>query len=129
MKKIIAINLLLLMLVSVTFAGTSPATEKNVTFDRIESNLLAGIDTENTGLFVSSLQRLGDIKSDRAVIPLMRVLKNNESESARIAAALSLYKIGDSRGIFAVKQAAKFDNSERVRQICSRIYTGYKLNG
>jgi hypothetical protein len=33
------------------------------------------------------------------------MLKNETNEEARIMAALSLYKIGDARGIFAVKQS------------------------
>jgi hypothetical protein len=43
----------------------------------------------------------------------------------RIIAALSLYKIGDSRGIFAIRQAIKFDESKRVSKLCDKFYRAY----
>ncbi len=52
----------------------------------------------------------------------MRMLRNAEPEDARIMAALSLIKIGDARGIYAVKQAIRFDESERVRKMCAIFY-------
>jgi hypothetical protein len=33
-------------------------------------------------------------------------------------AALSLFKIGDERGLFAVKQAIKFDDNDQVKKMC-----------
>ena len=68
-----------------------------------------------------------NLKSDEAVIPLMKILKNDENEEARIMAALSLLKIKDSRGIFAIKQAIQFDESERVRKMCSIFYQDYLI--
>ena len=58
----------------------------------------------------------------------MKILHESECEEARIAASLSLYKICDKRGIFALKMAAKYDNSERVRKMCSNFYTQYLLD-
>ena len=94
----------------------------NVKYDQIEETLLAGIESSNKGLVVSSAQILGELNSDKAVIPLMKILHSNINDETKIAAALSLYKIGDARGIFAVKQAAKYDDSERVRKMCGNFY-------
>ena len=62
------------------------------------------------------------------LIPL-DILHNNQSEELRILAALSLYKIGDSRGIYAIKQAIKFDESERVSRLCETFYKAYLQDG
>lgn len=92
----------------------------------VEANLLQGVESENFGLRTSSALMLGDIQSSKAVFPLMRMLKYEDDERARIAAALSLYKIGDPVGIYAVKQQARFDSSERVRKLCALFYQEYK---
>ena len=72
---------------------------------------------------------LGEIKSDEAVIPLMRALKSGSDESTQIIAALSLCKIGDARGVFAVKQEARFGDSKKVRNSCSWFYDQYVESG
>ena len=55
----------------------------------------------------------------------MKILKNSVEEELRIGAALSLLKIGDARGIYAIKRAIQFDESKRVRDICSKFYNNY----
>lgn len=91
----------------------------------IAKNLLNGINSENLGLKTSSAYFIGEFCCDKAVIPLLRILHNDESEEFRILAALALYKIGDSRGIFAVKKAIRFDKSERVRKMCDKFYRAF----
>jgi HEAT repeat protein len=55
----------------------------------------------------------------------MKLLHNSSSEEVRILAALSLYKIGDSRGIYAIKQSIKFDESKRVKRMCEIFFKAY----
>jgi hypothetical protein len=86
------------------------------------TNLLIGLNSDNYGLRTSSAFMLGEIKADEAVIPLMKMLRTEKHECGRIAAALALYKINDSRGVFAVKQAIRFDNNQWVRKMCSNFY-------
>lgn len=95
---------------------------------QIAESLIMGINSHNLGLRTSSAQMIGDLKLKDGVIPLLRMLKNDKSEDARIVAALSLLKIGDSRGIFALKQAIKFDESDRVRRVCSKFYKSITKN-
>ncbi len=85
-------------------------------------NLLIGLNNDNYGLRTSSAYLLGEIKADEAVIPLMNMLRTEKNEDGRIVAALALYKINDSRGVFAVKQAIRYDKSDRVRKMCSNFY-------
>jgi len=112
-----------------TFAGND-ITEKK--YKQIEDNLLKGIQTENLGLQISCAYFLGEMKSERAIIPLLRMLKSGETEEERIIAALSLSKINSERGMFAIKQKIKFDDSERVQRLCELFYSKHienQLNG
>jgi hypothetical protein len=84
-----------------------------------EVNYLVGVKSDNFGLKVSSAYYLGEMKSEKAVIPLMEILRSDTSASARIMAALSLYKIGDARGLHAIKQAIQFDSDEQVKKMCT----------
>jgi HEAT repeat protein len=102
-----------------------PAKIKNIKRDLVIVNLMNGINSGNQGLRMSSAYFLGEFKADQAVIPLMKILKSDENEEARIMAGLSLLKIKDSRGLFAIKQAIEFDDSERVRKMCSIFYQDY----
>lgn len=87
--------------------------------------LFEGINSENEGLRAGCAYMLGELCCDKAVISLLKILHNSTKEEMRILAALSLYKIGDSRGIFAIKQAIKFDESERVSRLCEGFYKSY----
>lgn len=71
---------------------------------------------------------LGEARAKEAVIPLMRMLHDGD-ESCRIVAALALSRIGDARGAFAVKQAARFDESQRVRTLAAWYYEQYVQAG
>ena len=58
-----------------------------------------------------------------AVEPIISVLTNqNENSSIKVLAALSLYNIGDPKGINAVLKAAVTDDDEYVRKMCAAIY-------
>lgn len=94
----------------------------------IEENLMVGLRSDNTGLRSSTAYYLGELKSRKAVIDLMRMLHNSDDEAVRILSALSLIKIDDARGVFAVKRAAQFDKSERVKRMCSIFYNSWDKN-
>jgi HEAT repeat protein len=102
--------------------STVLATEQ---YARAEQNLLIGIASDNQGLKESSAYLLGELKSSKAVVPLMNMLRSDDQESARIVAALALCRIGDARGVYAVKRATQFDVSERVAQRCAWFYNEY----
>lgn len=127
MKKFTLPFFLFFLIVSTGFthaggpSGTVSAAQKDV----IVESLLNGLTSGNLGLMVSSAQFLAEYKSGRSVIPLMQMLHESENEESRIAAALALVKIGDSRGVFAVRQAAHFDSSEQVRNMCMKFYCAF----
>jgi HEAT repeat protein len=79
--------------------------------ENVVENLMIGLRSDNSGIVLSSAFYLGELKSQEAVIPLMKILKSSDEEEPRIAAALTLLKINDARGIYAIKKAMKFDES------------------
>lgn len=100
-----------------------------VRYEQAVENLLIGLSSENDGLRRSSAYMLGVLKSDEAVVPLMRALKSHQDECTRIVAALSLCKIGDARGVFAVKQEVRFSESNKVKKCCACFYNQYVEGG
>jgi len=108
-----------------TYAQTTVHTQTSAKKDCVIKSLLLGVESENLGLQSSAAYMLGELCFDEAVIPLLKILHNSPYEEMRIMAALSLYKIGDSRGIFAIRQAIKFDESKRVRKLCDKFYRAY----
>ncbi|MCW8849943.1 MAG: hypothetical protein OQJ81_08200 [Melioribacteraceae bacterium] len=104
------------------FAADSLKTQKASTYENIEKNLLVGLATDNEGLKFSCAYFLGEIKSSKAVIPLLRLFHNGESDEMKIIAALSLCKINSERGVFAVKRGITFADSKRVQRLCNIFY-------
>jgi hypothetical protein len=94
-------------------------------YHQVEQNLLAGINSDNIGLQTSSAYFLGEMKSDRAMIPLLKLVQNGETEEARIIAALSLYKIESKIGMYRLKYLVETDESELARRVFGRIYQKY----
>ncbi len=87
--------------------------------------LQQGLNSDNLGLQAGCAYMVGELSCQRSVITLLKLLHDCPSEELRILAALSLYKIRDSRGIFAIKQAIKFDESKRVQRMCEIYYKAY----
>ncbi len=44
-------------------------------------------------------------------------MKNYSNVEAQIMAVMSLYKIGDEQGIYAIKRKAKFEENERLQNM------------
>ena len=127
--RFLALISFLLVLSGTTFAGDGKS-DVDVKESSIAS-LLAGLASDNLGLKSSCAYMLGKLKVTEAIIPLMRILHNDVNEELRISAALALYKIGTPMSIYAVKQAGRFDKSERVNKLAQNFYTEYlreKLN-
>jgi hypothetical protein len=120
MKKLILVFVFL-----ITFSAFAENNQVNKVKDSAIESLIMGVNSDNFGLRTSAAYMLGDLKCEKGVIPLMRMLKSEEREDARIVAALALLKIGDAKGIFAIKQAIKFDDSERVRRLCANFYHSF----
>lgn len=102
-----------------------PAPDLEIT----EAKLLDDVHCDNCQTKESAIFDLGELRSEKAVIPLMDVLHRDGDESSRIVAALALCRIGDARGAYAVKRAARFDGSEKVRTVAAWFYNTYVKEG
>jgi hypothetical protein len=130
MTKTSVVSILLLsILILVPVQAQKITLPENSNRTLIEDNLVAGLNSGNAGLERSCALMLGSIESDRAVIPLLETLHNDADSCVRIAAAWALCMIGDSRGVYAVKMAVKYDNCSRVRSVCAWYYENYVRQG
>jgi len=126
-------KLMLIIIFSVSIAlitldiSAKPKIKVNVTKNTV-SSLMIGLASDNVGLKSSSAYMIGELQLSKAVIPLMRILREDENEDLRITAALALYKIGTPLAINAVRQAIKFDESKRVSKHCANFYYEYSRN-
>jgi len=121
--KILALTVFLLVLSSTAYAGDGKS--EVVVKESTIASLMEGLTSDNLGLKSSCAYMLGELKVTEAIIPLMRMLHSDVNEELRISAALALYKIGTPMSIYTVKQAGRFDESERVRKLAQNFYTEY----
>jgi len=130
MKLALTILFLTIIAIATLDASVIPKAKVKITQNTV-SSLIEGLNSENLGLKSSSAYMIGELQLSKAVIPLMKILREDESDEMRIAAALALYKIGTPIAIHAVKQSIRFDDSERVSKLCANFYSEYlkiKLN-
>ncbi len=112
---------------TVSFAQANREIKISAKYEAIEANYLAGLNSNNHGLQVSSAYFLGDMKSHKAVIPLMKMFRNEKNDGAKLVAAWSLLKIGDSRGVFLVKRESELGNCDGIRCMLGQLYQDYCL--
>jgi isocitrate dehydrogenase kinase/phosphatase len=127
MKLTITIILITILAIATLDISAKPKIKVKITKNTV-SSLIEGLNSDNLGLKSSSAYMIGELQLSKAVIPLMRILHQNENDEIRIAAALALYKIGSPIAIQAVKQSIRFDESERVSKLCASFYSEYLKN-
>jgi HEAT repeat protein len=119
-----------ILLANISLAKDTKNTDIRFTDDklkRIEKNLVIALESSSPTLQASAAMVLKQVRAavpeygfSSAVIPLMRMLKDEDKEpNVRIAAALALQDLKSSRGDFAIKRTAQFTDVDRVRHICS----------
>jgi len=100
----------------------------------IVDNLTVGIKSENSGLHTSAALVIYELinesylESDdasKAMIPLLKLLKNGKTEEERIAAAMALFQLGNPIGIYQLRGVAVFDDNEKVATVCKNLYYSY----
>lgn len=105
--------------------GNARTKRQNAILNAAEMNLALTLKTVDGDFLESVIASVTDIKRtysdkdmDLVVIPLMKILRNHPDSNFRILAAMALHDIGHDAGVYAVKEAARFDNSKTVRHIC-----------
>lgn len=123
--KIIFTLFIILCFSSAALAEELTKSNKKLSYDQVETNLLIGLKSNNFGLKVSSAYMLGEIKSEAAIIPLSKMLREETDERARLVAALSLIKIGTDRSVYVVKQGRRFNEYNKVKHMCEHLYNAH----
>ncbi len=130
MKNSLLIAVLLLLSSSISlYAGTKISSANPKVTHKAIDNYLVGANSDNEGVKLSCAYFMGEYKITEGVIPLMKILHDGKTEETRIIAALALTKIGTPMALYAVKEASRLDNSERVRRLCRGFYDSSLLNG
>jgi hypothetical protein len=124
-SSIILFAVSLILIFSFQILPQETADQNSLTKEACFKTLQQGLSSDNLGLQAGCTYMVGELCCQKSVICLMKLLHNSSSEELRILAALSLYKIGDSRGIYAIKQSIKFDESKRVQRMCEIFYKAY----
>jgi len=118
-----------LLLSAETFAmGPIHLIDTRYSKEFIENCYLEGLKSDNEGIRTSAALQLGYLKSTKAVIPLMKMMRDEQSDATRIIAALSLIRIGDTQGAYMVGRTALYNTSEKVRFFAEKFYYAYTHN-
>jgi hypothetical protein len=125
LERVVGVLVLLAAITSLAAGGEKNAGLTEEKYAAAVTNLLIGLQSDNLGLKTSCAFMLGELKAREAVVPLMAVLRSDQPECCRVVAALALCRIGDERGVYAVKRAVRFDVSESVQQKCAWFYDQY----
>ena len=114
---------------SVVSAQSAAEVRKICSSDFAVNNLTKGINSDNLGLCKSCIYYAGYYKIQRCVKPLTRILGNTSIEAnVRKLAAVCLFRIGDRKGINAIRDTALFEKDDRLKNFCSALYEAY-VNG
>jgi HEAT repeat protein len=127
------LSLFFSLLVVQTLSAQEPEFPENKK-SLIVDNLTVGIKSENNGLHTSAALVIYELINEsylesgdasKAMIPLLKLLKNGETEEERIAAAMALFQLGNPIGIYQLRGVAVFDDNEKVATICKNLYYSY----
>lgn len=123
--SIILISVLFLSSTAIAKDELDPAVKAK--YKTIEANLLIGLKSDNEGLRTSCAYYLGEYKSEKAVLDLMKILRDDECYAARIVAALSLIKIGNRQAVYMVQRTSLFNEYEGVRKMSEKFYLSHLM--
>lgn len=125
---LVAVTLFALLFTTVLNAQKT-ITKTELKQKRMIGNLVNGINSDNEGLKRSAIYYAGKYKVDEAVDALVEQLEIETSTENKYLISLSLYLIGDNKGIEAVKRVATFDNDPRAKRLAAAVYYKYLLEG
>lgn len=126
-KGFLSVVLLAVLFVSSAYPQMYPI--KDVTTNKYAlENLVAGIQSDNTGLKRSSIYFAGKYRIAETEDVLIAQLKEEKDPSTRILIALVLYEMGSEKGLLEVKNLSLNDENAKVRRMSLQIYNEYLVN-
>jgi HEAT repeat protein len=123
--SIVLVSVLLLSSTAIASQELDPVVKAK--YKTIEANLLVGLKSDNEGLRISCAYYLGEMKSEKAVVDLLQILRDDDCYAARIVAALSLIKIDNEQSVYMVKRTALFNDFDGVRKMSEKFYLSHLL--
>ncbi len=118
MKKYIFVMVIFFVFVAV---GISKAQEKsynsNTKIGKIaKANLVMALMSDNTGLRNSAIEFVRKYNLDEVIDALKDVLENDESNSAKVMAAVTLYQIGSAKSKNAIFNSKLWNEREFIKK-------------
>jgi hypothetical protein len=105
------------------YASLNPADTE---YEQIESNYLKGLNSEVHNLKLCCAYFLGEMQSQKALIPLMEMFRNEKGDT-KLVAAWSLLKIGDPRGVYLVKSGLDAKECDNIKCMLHFLYMDFCL--
>lgn len=109
---------LMLMIINIAPAQT---TERNVDWNLISENLVAGLKSNNPGVQKAAMrlviQYAENLDMDDAVIDMMRIYRFSTDTKMRQLALVTLHKIGSEYAMDFAKRNLKFEDDEKVLKL------------
>lgn len=122
MKKLVLSLVALLLLVNFTYANAdfTGGIKKNAI-----ASLVTGIKSDNMGLKRNCIYFAGKYKVAEAMDALIVELEKTEDTKLKVLISLSLYMIGEEKGIDAVYKLANKDDDNYVKRMAKAIVDEY----
>lgn len=120
-KRFFVITLVVAVLFAVNMFGQTNVEQKLAKHPSAVLDLVNGIKSENDGLRRTSIYLAGKYQLEQTVDVLIMQMGNEKIPSNRILIALSLFRIGEERGMNLILQTALSDIDPEVRRICSAL--------
>lgn len=92
---------------------------KLVNWKIVESNYVRDLKSDNSGVRISAAYHIGEYHLEGAIGALKEVLTSDVHESARMASALALVRLGVPDAFEVLEIASKTNENAKVAQFCS----------
>ena len=125
-------GLLTVVLLAVAILSTGFA-QKNSIKDITENeyalkNLVAGIQSDNTGVKRSAIYFAGKYRIAEVEDVLINQLNEEDDASTRILIALVLFEMGREEGLVEVQELSLNDEDAKVKRMATQIFNEYLVN-
>ena len=119
MNKYILVPVILFVLAAegISYAQKKSTYANNKIGKKAVANLVMALMSDNTGLRNSALDLVRGCGLDEVVDALIYTLKNENSTSMKVMAAVTLYRIGNPRGTKALFNSELWNENEFMKKI------------
>ena len=88
-------------------------------------NLSAGINSDNYGVKRSAIFLAGKYKLTQLLDELIKILDDERNQNIKIITAIALEKIGDEKGVEAIRKKIPTESDDKVKQLYQLISAEY----